>query len=44
MSYQVIADPLLQKRLRKLFKKDRKMYEHVKKKLQYLGSNPEIGK
>ncbi len=44
MSYMVIADPSLQKRLRKLFKKDRNTYEHLKKKLRYLGHNPEIGK
>lgn len=44
MTYQVIADPPVQKRLRKIFKKDRKTYEQVKKKLVELGKNPEIGK
>jgi mRNA-degrading endonuclease RelE of RelBE toxin-antitoxin system len=44
MTYQIIADPLLQKKLRKLFRKDKKTYEHLKKKLTYLGINPEVGK
>ncbi len=44
MTYQVIADPPVQKRLKKIFKKDRKTYEQVKKKLVELGKNPEIGK
>ncbi len=44
MTYRVIADPLLQKKLRKLFRKDRKTYEHLKKKLIDIGHNPEIGK
>ncbi len=44
MTYKVIADPPVQKRLRKIFKKDRKTYEQLKKKLVELGKNPEIGK
>ncbi len=44
MTYQVIADPQVQKRLRKIFKKDKSIYGHLKKKLVKLGQNPEIGK
>lgn len=44
MTYRVVVDPQLQKKLEKLFKKDRKTYEHLKKKLVELSSNPEIGK
>lgn len=44
MTYQVIADPPVQKRLGKIFKTDRKTYEQLKKKLVELGQNPEIGK
>jgi mRNA interferase RelE/StbE len=43
MTYQVIADPPVQKRLRKIFKKDRKTYDQLKKKLVELGQNPDIG-
>lgn len=44
MTYQVIAEPQVQKRIKKIFKKDRNTYENLKKKLVKLGQNPEIGK
>lgn len=44
MTYQVIVDSSVQQRLKKIFKKDRKAYDQLKKKLVELGENPEIGK
>lgn len=44
MTYTVIADPALKKRLRRLFKKDRKAYEFIKKKSRILSTNPDLGK
>ena len=44
MTYKIIAHPRVQKELQKLFKKDKVRYSHVKKRLEILSDNPEIGK
>ncbi len=44
MTYRVVVDPRLQKKLKKLFKKDKRTYEHLKKRLVELAHAPEIGK
>jgi len=44
MTYKIIAHPRVQKELQKLFKRDKVRYSHVKKRLEILSDNPEIGK
>jgi len=44
MIYKIIAHPRVQKELQKLFKRDKVRYSHVKKRLEILSDNPEIGK
>ena len=44
MTYKIIAHPRVQKELHKLFKKDKVRYSHLKKRLEILSDNPEIGK
>ena len=44
MTYKIIAHPRVQKELQKLFKRDKVRYSHVKKRLEILSNNPEIGK
>ncbi len=44
MTYKIIVHPRVKKELQKLFKKDNVRYSHVKKRLEILSNNPEIGK
>ncbi|WP_456475248.1 type II toxin-antitoxin system RelE family toxin [Candidatus Pyrohabitans sp.] len=44
MCYEIIVDPKLQNKIKKLYKKDRKTYDRLKKKLLLLSKNPEMGK
>jgi mRNA-degrading endonuclease RelE of RelBE toxin-antitoxin system len=44
MTYQIIAHPGVQKELKKLHKKDKVLYEHIKKRFKILAEQPEIGK
>jgi len=44
MIYQIIAHPGVQRELKKLHKKDKVLYEHIKKRLKILAEQPEIGK
>jgi mRNA-degrading endonuclease RelE of RelBE toxin-antitoxin system len=44
MTYQIIAHAGVQRELRKLHKKDKVLYEHIKKRLNILAEQPELGK
>jgi mRNA-degrading endonuclease RelE of RelBE toxin-antitoxin system len=44
MTYQIIAHPGVQRELKKLHKKDKVLYEHIKKRLKILTEQPELGK
>ena len=44
MIYKIIAHSRVQKELQKLFEKDKVRYNHVKKRLEILSDNPQIGK
>jgi len=44
MTYQIIAYPGVQRELKKLLKKDKVLYEHIKKRLKILAEKPELGK
>ena len=44
MTYQIIAHPRVQREIKKLHKKDKVLYEHIKKRLKILAEQPEIGK
>jgi len=44
MTFKVIAHPRVQKELKKLLKKDKVRFDHIKKRLEILSKNPEIGK
>jgi mRNA-degrading endonuclease RelE of RelBE toxin-antitoxin system len=44
MTYQIIAHPGVQRGIKKLHKKDKVLYEHIKKRLKILAEQPEIGK
>jgi len=44
MTYQIIAHPGVQREIKKLYKKDKVLYEHIKKRLKILAEQPEIGK
>lgn len=44
MSYKVVVDEKLEKTLETLFRRDKKVYEYVKKKIEQLAENPQIGK
>ena len=44
MTYKIIVYPRVKKELQKLFIKDKVRYSHVKKRLEILSNNPEIGK
>jgi addiction module RelE/StbE family toxin len=44
ISDQIIAHPEVQRELKKLHKKDKVLYEHIKKRLKILAEQPEIGK
>ena len=44
MTYKIIAHPRVQKELQKIFKKDKVRYSHLKKRLEILSDNPEMGK
>ena len=44
MSYRVIVDPELENQFKKLYKKDRTVYEYAKKKVRQISANPYIGK
>jgi addiction module RelE/StbE family toxin len=44
MTYKIIVHPRVQKELKKLFKKDKVRYSNIKKRLEILSNNPEIGK
>ncbi|MBA1340999.1 MAG: hypothetical protein C5S40_02560 [ANME-2 cluster archaeon] len=44
MLYKIIAHPRVQKELQKLFEKNKVRYSHMKKRLEIISDNPEIGK
>jgi mRNA-degrading endonuclease RelE of RelBE toxin-antitoxin system len=44
MTYQIIAHAGVQRELKKLHKKDKVLYEHIKKRLKILAEQPELGK
>ena len=44
MTYKIVAHPRIQKELKRLFKRDKVRYNHLKKRLEILSDNPEIGK
>ena len=44
MTYSVIAHQRVQKDFKKLYRKDKVRYEHLKKRLKILAENPEVGK
>ena len=44
MTYNVIAHPRVQKEFKKLYRKDKVRYSHLKKRLKILAENPEVGK
>jgi len=44
MTYQIIAHHGVQREIKKLLKKDKVLYEHIKKRLKILAEQPEIGK
>ena len=44
MTYNVIAHPRVQKEFKKLYRKDKVRYAHLKKRLKILAENPEVGK
>jgi len=44
MTYKVIAHQRVQKDFKKLYRKDKVRYAHLKKRLKILAENPEVGK
>ena len=44
MTYNVIAHQRVQKDFKKLYRKDKVRYTHLKKRLKILAENPEVGK
>jgi len=44
MTYKIIAHAGVQRELKKLHKKDKVIYEHIKKRLKILADQPELGK
>jgi addiction module RelE/StbE family toxin len=44
MSYRITTDTELENQLKKLYKKDRTVYNYINKKIRQISANPSIGK